>query len=130
MKKKNNNLIAFGAVGLSLLVLLLVLPTSNKAALDGKSFLEKYKQTSNAVLVDVRTPAEFNSGHISSAINIDYENPSFASEIQKLDSSKTYFIYCRSGNRSARAISVMKNDNIKNIYELQGGISSAPELLP
>jgi rhodanese-related sulfurtransferase len=80
-------------------------------------------------LLDVRTPAEFDAGHIQGAINVDFENVNFQSEVKKLDVSKTYFVYCRSGNRSSQSVVIMRNSGIKNIYDLQGGISNAPELL-
>lgn len=97
--------------------------------LDSQEFISKYKSMPDSILIDVRTPAEFNSSNISSSINIDYENPSFVSEINNLDKTKSYFIYCRSGNRSARAHRIMKDAGIENIYELKGGIVAGPELL-
>lgn len=103
--------------------------SKTNSLLSGNDFISKYKNTPNAVLVDVRTPSEFDAGHIPSAINIDYENSNFESEIKKLDPAKIYFVYCRSGNRSSKAIVDMKIAGIKNIYDLKGGISSAPELL-
>ncbi|MFA6386408.1 MAG: rhodanese-like domain-containing protein [Candidatus Paceibacterota bacterium] len=104
-------------------------PTSAGGLLSSSDFISKYKSTPNAVLVDVRTPAEFDASHIQGAINVDYENANFGSEVKKLDASKTYFVYCRSGNRSSKSIVIMKDNRIKNIYDLQGGISNAPELL-
>lgn len=97
--------------------------------LNGNDFITRYKSVPDAVLVDVRTPVEFDAGHIASAINVDYENANFESEVKKLDPSKTYFVYCRSGNRSSKSIVIMKNNGIKNIYDLSGGIVNAPELL-
>lgn len=97
--------------------------------LSSSDFISKYKSTPDAVLVDVRTPAEFDASHIQGAINIDFENVNFQSEVKKLDVSKTYFVYCRSGNRSSQSVVIMKNNGIKNIYDLQGGISNAGELL-
>lgn len=130
MKKKNNHFLTFGIIGAVLLAILFVIsPSSSGTQIKGKDFVEKYNTTPNAVLVDVRTPSEFASGHITSAINIDFENQSFSSEIKKLDINKTYFVYCRSGNRSGQAIALMKANGIKNIYELQGGISTSPELV-
>lgn len=102
---------------------------TEKTLLSGSEFAEKFSKAENAVLIDVRTPAEFSSGHIASAINIDYENPNFADEVKKLDPNKNYFIYCRSGNRSGKASAIMKSAGIKNIYDLQGGIVSSPGLL-
>lgn len=97
--------------------------------LSSQDFMSKYKSTPDSVLVDVRTPSEFDAGHIKGAINIDYENSNFESEVKKLDASKTYFIYCRSGNRSSKSLVIMKNNGIKNIYDLNGGVSGAPDLL-
>lgn len=96
---------------------------------DSSDFITKFKNSPDSVLIDVRTPSEYESGHIEKAINVDYENSNFESEVKKLDPAKTYFVYCRSGNRSSKAIVIMNNNGIKNIYDLRGGISSAPELL-
>lgn len=91
------------------------------AALD---FISKYQDTPGAVLVDVRTPEEYAEGHLKSSINIDIRNASFATEIATLDKSKTYFVYCRSGNRSAQAVAQMKAIGIEHIYDMLGGVSS------
>jgi hypothetical protein len=78
--------------------------------------------TPGAVLLDVRTPAEFNAGHIAGASNIDFENQLFAEEIKKLDPTKTYFVYCRSGNRSGLAVSLMKTQGFTHLVDLKGGV--------
>lgn len=121
---KYNKYIAYGVVGIIVVVLGLLAFRSVPTKLSGAQFIEKYTNTPNAVLVDVRTPGEFSSGHIDTSINIDFENSSFISEIKKLDPNKTYFVYCRSGNRSGQAVSVMKSNGMKNIYELDGGLIS------
>lgn len=100
-------------------------PTNN--LLLGKDFLSKFSQTENAVLIDVRTPDEFNGGHIDKAINIDVSNPEFKNKILKLDKSLAYFLYCLSGSRSSMALQIMKNIGIYNIYDLYGGIISNPD---
>lgn len=116
----------FGVVGIIVLALVLLsfMFMEKTTKLPGEKFVEMYTSTPNAVVVDVRTPSEFAAGHIDQAVNIDFENFSFASEVKKLDTTKTYFVYCRSGNRSAQAVSIMKSNGIKNIYELSGGIIS------
>jgi len=78
----------------------------------------------SVMLLDVRTPSEFASGHISGATNIDFESGTFASDILKLDKSKTYAVYCRSGNRSAQATAIMAKDGFKSIFNLDGGINN------
>ena len=61
------------------------------------------------VIIDVRTPGEFASGHLEGALNIDVQSPDFAAQVSQLDPTQEYFIYCRSGNRSGQAISQMSN---------------------
>lgn len=61
------------------------------------------------IIIDVRTPAEFATGHLEGALNIDVQGSDFASQVSQLDPTQSYFIYCRSGNRSGQAISQMSN---------------------
>lgn len=89
--------------------------------LNVSDFAKKISDTS-VVLLDVRTPGEFASGHIAGATNIDFESGTFASDILKLDKNKTYAVYCRSGNRSAQATALMAKDGFKSIFNLNGGI--------
>ena len=81
-----------------------------------KSLIKK-----NFPISDVRTPAEFWEGHIDNAINIDFNSNSFINEISKLDKSKTYLIYCRSGNRSSKAATIMDSLGFKKTIDLEGG---------
>ena len=89
--------------------------------LNVNDFASKIKDSS-VTLVDVRTPAEFTSGHIAGATNIDFELGTFASDIQKLDKTKTYAVYCRSGNRSGQATALMAKDGFTSVYNLSGGV--------
>lgn len=101
----------------------------NIQLLAGTQFLDALRSLPEAILLDVRTPQEYNAGHIAGALNVDYEAETFVDEVKKLDTGKTYFVYCRSGNRSAQAVSQMKALGFKNIIELKGGIIASPELL-
>lgn len=76
------------------------------------------------VIIDIRTPQEFKAGHIPNAINIDYYSPAFKQELDKLDKSKTYLIYCRTGHRSGNTMPIMKELGFQNVYELGGGITA------
>ena len=78
----------------------------------------------SVVLLDVRTPSEFASGHLAGATNIDFESGTFATDILKLDKAKTYAVYCRSGNRSGQATAIMAKDGFKSIINLDGGINN------
>ncbi len=76
------------------------------------------------VILDVRTPYEFQEGHLEGAINIDYTSPDFEQEVAKLDTAATYLLYCKSGNRSSRATSVMASNNFKNLYNSTVGFDA------
>lgn len=76
------------------------------------------------VILDIRTPGEFATGHLEGAINIDYRSGAFAREIDKLDRSKTYFIYCRIGRRSAGAIDIMTRRGFKKFIQVPGDIEA------
>jgi rhodanese-related sulfurtransferase len=94
--------------------------------LNGQEFKNKFSDDKNAVLLDVRTPGEFQSGAIVSAKNIDYMAPDFKAKLAKLDNSKAYFVYCRSGNRSGNAVSIMNKEGF-NAFNLVGGIGAFPK---
>ncbi|MBT8309735.1 MAG: rhodanese-like domain-containing protein [Flavobacteriaceae bacterium] len=79
-------------------------------------------QDKNIQLVDVRTPAEFNSGHIKRAKNIDFYSAKFASEFEKLDKDRPLYLYCRSGSRSRSAAKKLAALGFTELYDLQGGI--------
>ena len=74
------------------------------------------------VILDVRTPEEFTDGHIENAINLDYYSETFRDELNKLDEGKKYLIYCRSGNRSGKALNIMQELNFREVYNMSGGI--------
>jgi rhodanese-related sulfurtransferase len=76
------------------------------------------------VLVDIRTPREYASGHIDKAINIDFYSPDFQTEFVKAVGNKKALIYCASGNRSNQALQIFqKNRNLK-MFDLVGGIQA------
>jgi rhodanese-related sulfurtransferase len=74
------------------------------------------------IIVDVRTPEEFASGHIEGALNIDFNSGNFANEITRLNPSETYAIYCRSGSRSGQAASIMHEAGFHDVSNLNGGV--------
>ena len=76
-----------------------------------------------AVVLDVRTEEEFESGYIPNAINIDIQMGNiFIDEINTLDKNKSYYVYCRSGARSAQAVQLMRDLGFNETYNLLGGI--------
>lgn len=79
-------------------------------------------QPAGLVVLDVRTPQEYGEGHIAGATNIDFYEPDFVRMLDALDKEQPYFVYCRSGNRSARAVDAMRDLGFAEVYELEGGI--------
>lgn len=78
----------------------------------------------NAVFLDVRTDDEVAEGYIPNAKHIDiYLGQGFLDELNTLDKSKTYYVYCRSGNRSAQACAIMNSIGFENTNNLLGGFS-------
>ncbi|HSP40499.1 MAG TPA: rhodanese-like domain-containing protein [Gillisia sp.] len=78
----------------------------------------------NIEILDVRTPDEFNERYIPGAKNIDiYKGQGFLDEVNELDKTKEYYVYCRSGARSAQACALMEQQGFENTNNLMGGIN-------
>jgi rhodanese-related sulfurtransferase len=93
--------------------------------LPGNLFKQEYKASDNAVLLDVRTKGEVASGTLPGAKNIDFMSADFATKVGALDKSKTYFVFCRSGNRSGQACKAMFKMGY-DVRNLMGGIGAYP----
>ncbi|WP_108801530.1 rhodanese-like domain-containing protein [Aquimarina sp. Aq107] len=79
----------------------------------------------NAVILDVRTEEEVEDGFIPNMLNLDIrQGQGFLDEVQKLDKSKNYYVYCRSGARSAQACTLMNQMGFETTYNLIGGFMS------
>ena len=79
---------------------------------------------SNFVLIDIRTKAEYNAGHIPSAIQMDFYAKDFPQKLDKLARDKVYLIYCRSGNRTGHTLRLMQKMNFQQVIDLKNGIIS------
>ncbi len=90
--------------------------------LGAQEFLAKLGATPDAVLLDVRTAGEVAAGKIEGALNFDFFDPQFDEKLGKMDKAKTYFVYCRSGQRSANACRSMHEIGFKKLYNLAGGV--------
>ena len=75
-------------------------------------------------LIDVRTSAEFASGHLKNAKNISYGSDNFAEEMAKLDKTRAVYIYCAAGGRSGKAIPILQKLGFEQIFDLEGGINA------
>ena len=91
--------------------------------LEPHAFQQKIEATESPIIIDVRTAGEFAGGHIPNAINIDYLAPGFWEKIELLPTTNTFFVYCRTGRRSIRACTLMKNGGFEEdkIFNLEGG---------
>ena len=104
-------------------VLLLAGCSSSSSAIDLSVSEFSNKVTEAGIItLDVRTPGEFSEGHIDGALLIDFQSGNFENKIASLDKSKTYAVYCRSGNRSGEAVKVMSDAGFTNLYNLNGGV--------
>ncbi len=93
-----------------------------KSNLSAIEFSKKITDLPSVTIIDVRSPEEFEGGHIQNAQNIDWNGNNFNKQISTLDQSKPVIVYCLSGGRSSSAAKKMRNDGFKEVYELDGGI--------
>ena len=78
----------------------------------------------NAIIMDVRTPAEYDMSHITGALNVNVQDDDFESMVAGLDRDKTYLVHCTKnpvGGRSSRALETLQQMGFKNLYSLEGG---------
>ena len=92
--------------------------------LTAEEFAAAVKADKNAVVLDVRRPDEFAAGHIEGAVLLNFlDTVSFNAGVEKLDKSKTYYIYCRSGRRSNNAAVILQKKGF-TVFDLGGGFLS------
>ncbi len=84
-------------------------------------FSQKIMATPKAQIIDVRTPEEFESGHIDDSQNINWLGSDFEKSATTLDKSKPVFVYCKVGGRSAKAAAKLNEMGFTQIYDLDGG---------
>jgi rhodanese-related sulfurtransferase len=94
-----------------------------QSKLDPAAF-ESGMAVAGAQLIDVRTPDEFQAGHIEGAQNINIASPQFGNETGKLNKAEPVYVYCAVGGRSAKAASALKEQGFLQVYDLAGGITA------
>ena len=81
------------------------------------------KMKKELTVLDVRTPAEFDSSHIKGAVNYNVlDSIQFMQQVQALDKNENYLVYCRSGKRSTKAAKWMEQQGFQNVYNMKEGI--------
>ena len=86
------------------------------------SLIQENKDNPDFIILDVRTAREFAGGHIEGAVNLDYNAPNFKDDLNGLDKTKMYLVYCRTGRRSKGAFDMMKALEFQGVYHMLGGI--------
>jgi len=95
------------------------------ADLSQQNWREQLENDDRAVIIDVRTADEVAEGMIEGAQHIDiFGGPAFIQAVEQLDPDKSYYVYCRSGNRSGQACALMNAKGINRAYNLLGGVMS------
>lgn len=74
------------------------------------------------VVLDVRTPEEFQEGHLADATMIDFYRDDFRAQLENLDKDGSYLLYCRSGNRSGQTRALMEELGFTDVADVDGGI--------
>jgi rhodanese-related sulfurtransferase len=93
--------------------------------LEQKEWWSQFLNDEHGIIIDVRTEDEFESGKIPGSLNIDiYKGQGFIYEIEELDKSKNFYVYCAAGVRSSNACGVMQQLGFENVFNLVGGFSN------
>jgi len=107
-----------------LLLLLVFLGCESKkgAVLDAEAFDNVIRTEPNLQLVDVRTPEEFQSGHLENALLIDFYAPNFQDRLTTLNRDQPIAVYCAVGQRSEQVYHLLQEKGFKEVYHLKGGL--------
>lgn len=99
--------------------------TAQTNLLDASAFEHDITSKDSIQILDVRTPDEYNSGHIKNALLADWNNkPEFERRIGFIDKNKPVYVYCLAGGRSAAAVKKLKAAGYEKVYDLDGGINA------
>ena len=94
------------------------------ADLNQEDWTKQYSEDNKSVVLDVRTEDEVELGIIPNAVHIDiYKGQGFIDDLEQLDKNKNYYVYCKSGGRSAQACAIMNQLGFENTHNLLGGFS-------
>lgn len=87
-----------------------------------KAFQEQLsQQKGEAQLVDIRTPKEYKDGHLVTALNINFYDKDFKTQMAQLKKEESIYVYCAAGGRSGKASKKLKEMGFKTVYDLDGG---------
>ena len=89
-----------------------------------KAVCEKIITEEGAIVIDVRTPEEYNVEHLEHALNLNFYDSTFEAELAKLEKDKPTIVYCAVGGRSAEAVKKMEEMGFSYIVEIKGGYNA------
>lgn len=121
----------FKQIRIAVILVLLAAGCSGRAAPDGvtalsalqaRDLIEANRGDPGFVVLDLRTPEEYRQGHIAGAVLLNYYDPGFMQALSSLDKTRHYLVYCRSGNRSAKAVNRIAGMGFAKVYHLADGI--------
>lgn len=87
-----------------------------------QEIIEQEDDQKSYILLDVRTPEEHQQGHIPNSELINFYESDFQDKVAQLPKDKTYYVYCRSGSRSAKTCNMMSDMGFKDLHNLVGGM--------
>ena len=76
------------------------------------------------VILDVRTPSEYATTHLSEGVNLDFYSATFAATLATFNKSKVYLLHCASGGRSGQVFTMMQNLHFRRVYNMTGGMNA------
>jgi rhodanese-related sulfurtransferase len=97
---------------------------ANITALQSNDTINAYIDKNWFVILDVRTPSEYNGQHLYEDVNLDFYSSTFAADLAALDRSKVYLIHCASGSRSGQVFTQMQNLHFRRVYNMISGMSA------
>ncbi len=101
-------------------------PPGPVTAQEAHKLIQQHAQDADFVILDVRTPSEFNAGHLAAngarILNIDVSSGNFRGRVDRLDRERKFLVYCRTGNRSQAAVEYMQSTGFEWVYHMDQGI--------
>ena len=98
--------------------------TASVQTIGSQEAKELLEQQSDVVVLDVRTPEEYASGHLKNAQLMNFNSPDFNEQLKTLDKDKTYLVHCAAGGRSGKATQVMEQMGFSKVYDATDGFST------
>jgi rhodanese-related sulfurtransferase len=113
----------------SLAVVLLVTSTACTQTQQGSilsvtDFEKQIATQTEKVVLDVRTPSEYNAGHLTQAKLMNVNDSNFKQQLSALKKDKPVYVYCAAGVRSNKAAKIMRQEGFTHVFELSGGIQA------